>query len=80
MDKRQKYFTPFGFTAPIGKCKESSFASGAHRLALFPISYHDDNFPGYSVRQRCVNCGEWIGETYFKASKRIKEADELISI
>ena len=77
MDK-QKYFTPFGFCEPKGKCKDSSFASGAHRIALFPEKYYEGNTPGYSVKRRCVNCGKWIGHSMFMISKRTEEADELI--
>ena len=75
---KQKYFTPLGFTTPEGKCKISSFASGCHRVALFPISYHTDEIEGYRVRKRCVNCGKWIGRPSFMISKSRNDLDEMI--
>jgi len=78
--EKQKYFTPLGFTAPQGKCKISSFASGCHRVALFPISYHVDGIPGYRVRKRCVNCGKWLGRPSFMISERREDLDKLLDI
>ena len=63
---------------PVGKCKESSFASKAHRVALFPIEYREDGMTGYTVQRRCVNCGKWLGDRMFRISHRDPSADKCI--
>lgn len=77
-DDKQKYFSPYGFSAPRGKCKDSSFASGAHRIAMFPVEFVESGIPGYIVKSRCVNCGKWLGMRMFKISNRDQSADKCI--
>lgn len=77
-DDKQKYFSPYGFCSPVGKCKNSSFASNAHRVALFPIEFREDGIKGYTVQRRCVNCGKWLGMRMFRISERDPLSDKCI--
>ena len=59
-DDKQKYTPNYGYSSPTGKCKNSSFASGSHRVGIFKVG-EVDNF--IRIQNKCVNCGKNIGKT-----------------
>jgi hypothetical protein len=41
-----------------GKCSNSCFADGFHRIGLFPVYFDKDATPGFICRYYCIQCGK----------------------
>lgn len=84
MNINQIYFPEFGYSAPKRtkkECENPAFSDKRiHRMGIFALEYHSDGLTGYSVCNKCVNCGKRFkfpngSKSMFIASKKLEDAE-----